>query len=112
MGLFKNLFGKKIEITVTDENGISRAKQVLESDLKQWERDGKISMMKTIKANVAGLNGVRIEEWTIGVDVSKESIDKFADKTTGELYVGEHYKKGEPIQYLMMKDAWEDYKNI
>lgn len=112
MGFFKDLFGKKVEITVTDENGISRTKQVLKSDLEQWERDGEISKMKTIRVNIAGLNGVRIEEWTIGIEAQKESIDKFADKSTGELYVGEHYKEGEPIQHFMMKDAWEDYKNI
>ncbi len=112
MGLFKDLFGKKIEITVTDENGVSRTKQVLKSDLEQWERDGKITKMKTIRVNIAGLNGVRIEEWTIGTEVQKESIDKFADKSTGELYIGEHYKEGKPIKYFMMKEAWEDYKNI
>jgi hypothetical protein len=111
MGLFNKVFGKKVEVTLTDKDGISRTKQILKSDLNKWERDGKLSRMKTIKANVAGLSGVRTEKWTIGIDVPKESVDKYADKLTGELYVGEHNEKGEPIQYLMMKDAWEDYKN-
>lgn len=68
--------------------------------------------MKTIRTNISGLGGVRIEKWTVGIDIQKESIDKFADQSTGELYVGEFLEKGKPKQFLMPRDKWEDFKNI
>jgi hypothetical protein len=106
MGIFDKLFGEKVEITFTDENGIERSKKVLKSDLEQWERDGRISEMKAVRTNISGIRG-RIEEWTIGVHVEKEAVNDFLDESTGELYVVEAFEKGVPKQTLVHRDTWE-----
>ena len=110
MSLFDKLFGEKIEITFTDENGIERSRKVLKSDWEQWERDGRVSKMKTIRANVSGLRGVRIEEWTVGIEIDEETVNKFLDEATGELYVLEVLEEGVPNRYVIMKDRWEEHR--
>ncbi|MBH98131.1 MAG: hypothetical protein CMM56_06725 [Rhodospirillaceae bacterium] len=85
MSMFDKLFGEKVEITFTDENGIERSKKILKSDLEQWERDGRLSIMKKNRVNIVGPNGVRIEEWTVGIEIEKESVNKYLDKSSGEL---------------------------
>lgn len=112
MGLFNKLFGEKVEVNYTDQNGTNRTKKVSKSDLDQWKSEGKMTELKTVKVNIAGINGVRIEKWTEEVNVPKETIDKFLDNSTGELYVGEYFEKGEKKQVVMKRDQWEGFKNL
>ena len=106
------LFDKKVEIEFTDENGIRRTRKVYKKDLDKWEREGKISRTDSIRANIAGLSGIRVEDWIIGEHISQEAVEKFIDRTTGEIYVGEFFEKGKPKQFLMQKVEWEEFKNI
>lgn len=62
-----------------------------------------------VKVNISGINGIRIEEWT-GVD--KEMLDKYLDKSTRELYVGEYFKSGEKVQIMMKREQWDSFKNL
>jgi hypothetical protein len=112
MGLFDQLFGEKIEIEFTDKTGTKRTRKVLRKNLNKWEREGKLSRIDTIRANIAGLSGVRAEDWIIGEYVTKETVAKFMDRTTGEIYVGEFLEKGDPKQFLMPKEKWEEFKKI
>ena len=82
MGLFSGLFGKKVDI----------------------------SNMKTVRVNISWLRGVRIEEWTVGIEIDEETVNKFLDGATGELYVLEPLEKGVPKRYVVMKDRWEEHR--
>ena len=66
--------------------------------------------MKTIRVNISGLRGVRIEEWTVGIEIEKETVNRFLDESTGELYVAEHLEKGVPQQHVIVKDRWENLR--
>ena len=82
MGLFSGLFGKKVDI----------------------------SNMKTVRVNISWLRGVRIEEWTLGIEIERETVNDFLDASTGEWYVGEGLEKGAPTQHVVKKNAFENVR--
>ena len=103
---------KKVEIEFTDKSGTKRTRKVLKKDLDKWESEGKLSRINIIRANISGIGGERVENWIIGEHVTKESVANFIDRATGEIYVGEFFKKGKPKQFLMPKKKWEEFKKI
>ena len=82
MGFLSGLFGKKVDI----------------------------SNMKTVRVNISWLRGVRIEEWTLGIEIERETVNDFLDASTGELYVVEVLESGVPKQHVIKKDKWENVR--
>lgn len=58
----------------------------------------------------------RSEEWTIGVDISREQYTKFIDKKTKQLYIIVFYKDGKPCKFFLNREKWleayDEYKKI
>ena len=82
MSLFDKLFGEKVDI----------------------------SKMKTVRVNISWLRGVRIEEWTLGIEIERETVNDFLDASTGELYVVEVLESGVPKQHVIKKDRWKKHR--
>jgi hypothetical protein len=52
------------------------------------------------------VHGLRVEKWTIGERVERETYDKFKDRE-GRLYVVVAYEKGEPKATFVVKEMWD-----
>jgi len=132
MGFFDRLFGKKTTIQLPKPDGSVREVKVTVRWFEEMERLGKVSPVdgQTVKAHIldpqAGLgqalglaeeeleelemsNAVetyRVEEWTIGNEISAEQYRDFRDPGTRDLYVLIVYKAGKPSTHLLRREIW------
>jgi hypothetical protein len=132
MGLFDRLFGKKANIALPKPDGSVRQATVTVRWLREMERLGKISPVgaQTVKVHIldpqAGLGQAlglpdaqlqelgmstaveihRVEEWTIGKEISAEQYKKVHDLGTRDVYVMLVYDAGKPSTHFVRKDIW------
>jgi len=63
--------------------------------------------LKFCKVHVLdAIRGLRVENWTLGEQVSRETYDKFKDQN-GHLYMVVAYEKGEPQAAFAVKATWD-----
>lgn len=63
---------------------------------------------KTVEAHILGLDGYRVEQWTIGKQIQADVVKRKADG--GRLYVSIHLEEGEPQVLVMAKSVWDGLK--
>ena len=106
MGLLDSLFGKKVTLNLTGEDGEPIQRTVSEKQLKQWEAEGKISVLPTIRVHILDPKGSHIATWQIGKDISEEIVAKAKDPQTGDLYALRVYEAGVPRTSVLPKAHW------
>ena len=106
MGLIDSFFGKKVTLNLTDEDGKPIKRVVSEKQLKQWEAEGKISVLPTIRVHILDPMGSHTADWQIGKDISQEIVTKARDPETGDLYALKVYEAGVPKTSVLPKAHW------
>lgn len=132
IGFFDRLFGKKATIQLPKPDGSVRKVKVTVRWLEEMERLGKISPVggQTVKVHIldpeAGLGQAlgladeelkelgmskavetyRVEEWTIGKEISAEQYRDFCDPGTRDLYVLLAYEAGKPSTHVVRREIW------
>lgn len=132
MGFFDRLFGKKATVRLPQADGSVREVEVTVRWLKEMERLGKMTPAggQAVRAHIldpqAGLGQAlglgdeeieklgmssavemyRVEEWTVGREVSAEQYRAFCDPGTRDIYVLLAYEAGKPTVHLVRKEIW------
>ena len=106
MGLIDSLFGKKVTLNQTGDDGKPIKRLVSEKQLKQWEVEGKVSVSPTIRVHILDPMGSHVADWQIGTDISQEIVTKTKDPETGDLYALRVYEAGVPKTSVLPKAHW------
>ena len=106
MGILDSLFGKKATLTLQGDDGQSITRTVSEKKLKQWEAEGLIRTLQTVRVHILDPKGSHDADWVIGTDISEELVAKAKDPNSGELYALTVYGAGNPKTSLMPKEHW------
>ena len=110
MGLFNSLFGKKVTLNLTGDDGKPAKRVVAEKHLEQWKAEGAISAIQMIRVHILDPKGSHSTDWQIGKDISEERVAKSKDPETGELYALRVYEAGVPKTSVMPKVYWLEAK--
>lgn len=102
---------KKVELTITDEEGKPRTVKVSRKQLDKWIAEGKIREFDACPAHIIDPWGNRTETWEIGKHVTREVYEKFKD-AGGNLYVTVTYKAGQPDMRVVTKQYWDQLKTM
>lgn len=114
-GLWDRFFGKKTTLEIPDQDGAIINRVVSIKWLSEMIRQGKITPVDNIILthilDPLAKDGYVAEHWTIGEDVSQDSVDKFINTKTKELYAMVVYKNGEGSTYLLKKEKFDEVLN-
>lgn len=109
VGIFDDLFGKKVELEIPDKDGNIIKRTVTKKWLEKMQATGKIKINNDV-VRVHMSDPMRadpyIVEWAVGKDVSQEAVDRYRDKETGDLYVLIAYVEGERKTMIVTKEYW------
>jgi len=125
VGLWDWLFGERVEIQL--QTGQSRS--VTKKWIEKMEQSGKMKQIDDhlIRVHIldpsAGLNHLlsedtvrqghyRQEFWTIGEDISEETVSTFRDSKTDSLYILMARRDGndDVSPYILKKEIWDEAK--
>ncbi len=112
MGILDYLFGKKVEIELTDDDGKTVKRTVAKKELDRLVDKGLAVYGGAVTVHVLDPNeGYYTEEWEVGEDVEPEIVTQFADPAR-ELYVVVAYERGEANYIFAKKEIWEKQREI
>ena len=106
MGLWDSLFGKKVVVSFQDDRGETLKRTVTAKQLAQWEADGKVDRLATVKVHMLEPSGTRTTVWEIGKDVPEEVAKQALDPETGCLYAMTYLEAGRAKTVVMTKAKW------
>lgn len=115
IGFWDTLFGKKIVMEIPGPNGKIIKRKVSKKWLEKMKEEGQVKEIKDKMIRVHMINpvsGTSVGYWTIGEDVDEETVNKFCDPETGDLYALTSFEKGEPKISVLKKDFWEKSKKL
>lgn len=120
VGISDRLFGKWVKMQLPQPDGSIKEVPVTEKWLAKMQGEKKMSQVAQVhiwdvRCGMSAMDFLmegpgdpfRIEQWTIGKQISQTQYDRFRDKN-GDLYVSVNYKEGEPEQILLSKPAWDE----
>lgn len=114
-GFWDSIFGKKIIIEVPGPNGQIIKRKVTQRWFEKMKSTGRIKEIKEGMVRVHMINpvsGYSIEHWIVGKDVDVETVNKFRDLKTGDLYAMTAFENGQPKIRVLKKDFWEKTKKL
>ena len=122
VGLWDMLFGKRIPLTLPDGS----ARNVTEKWLQVMEASGKIARIpdsEIVRVHVLDPGSAllqlmqeptsdppshyREETWRVGKDVSQETVDRFRDPVSRDLYVVIHNDGSKCRAVVTKREVWE-----
>jgi len=109
------LFGEKITIEIPGPEGKIIKRKVSKKWLEKMKSEGQAKEIKDEMIRVHMINpvsGDSIEHWTIGKDIDEETVNKFRDPETGDLYALTSFENGQPKRSVLKKDFWEKSKKL
>ena len=106
MGLFGSIFGKKVVLEGRDEAGNPYKKKVSESQLEQWEKQGKIEKLEAVTVHMLDPNGSYTTDWIVGKDIPVDIAEKARNPETNDLYAITVYREGRPETSVVVYDTW------
>ena len=110
VGVFDAVFGKKVTINLTDPEGKPVQRVVTEKWLDKMAEEGKATPV--VPDNVLSVTEEEYRtHWTIDKDVSQETVRKFRDEATGELYASLFFREGTPQVVVMTRASWEELRS-
>ena len=73
--------------------------------------EGQIKDIDAIRVHmIDSVRGYSLGHWVIGENIDEDTVNKFRDITTGDLYAMTHYENGEPKVSVMSKSLWSETK--
>jgi len=112
MGILDSLFGKRVEIELTDNDGKTVRRTVARKELDNLVDKGLAVHGGSITVHVLDpKDGYYTEEWEVGEDVEPEIVAQFAGPAR-ELYVLVAYERGEANHIFAKKEIWEKQREI
>lgn len=111
-GFFDYLFGKKVTFEITNSEGHIIKRKVTKNWLDRMIASGNISIEKNemVRAHILdplATNPI-IENWQIGIDIDQESVDKYKDKHSRDIYVLISYNDGVSTKMIVKKQMWDN----
>ena len=106
MGLFDSLFGKKVTLDLTGDDGKRVQRTVAENKLKQWGAEGKLSVFPTIRVHILDPKGSHTADWQIWRDIPEQVVAMAKQPQTGDLYALTVYEAGVPKTSVLPKAHW------
>ncbi len=107
VGIFDALFGRKIEVQIPGPDGAEISRRVSQKWFDSMIHTGEIKPLESVRVNIFHPAGNYAEDWIIGHRVDQESVDKFKDKVTGELYAVTHLKNRQPETFPVVKSIYD-----
>lgn len=107
LNIFDSLFGEKVEIEIPHDGKIIK-QTVTKKWFEKMKSEGKFSELVTAYI-LDPMNGVYTEGWEVGVNLSKESFEKFKG-CDNEIYIINVYEEGNLKKLIVTKEVWEDAK--
>jgi len=137
IGLWDSFFGRKITIELPMADGTVKRIRVTERWLAEMKRQGMMKPVESQKVTVHILDAAgglaeelglsrgeaseyglpdapsvyRVEEWTVGRDISPDQYAKLKDAQTGELFALISLKDGERRPFCLPRNQWLAAKN-
>lgn len=111
VGILDSLFGKRITLETADEKGTIIKREVTKKWLEKMEQEGKMSTINKplIKVHMLHvLNGYKVLYWTIGEDIDENTVHKYKDPKTDDIYATTYFENGDPRVMVLNKQLWED----
>lgn len=113
VGLFDELFGKRMELEVPTKDGRVVKRSVTRKWFEKMRADGKMSRIDKPVIRVHMLDvaqGYYVATWVVGRDVAEETVKKFRHTPTDALYAMTSFKDGKPETHVMLKELWYETK--
>jgi hypothetical protein len=111
MGLWKRLFGQRVEVVVVDAHGQRRHKRVTPERMEalRGQGYGVVRLDRVPVRLLDAVNGPSDTEWVVGRDVTRQVVEDHADPETGVLYAVVFYEGLEPRETKITNRAkWEE----
>lgn len=105
VGVWDALFGEKVEIQSTAEDGSPIRRRVTKKWLEMMQRHG--TMGPAVRVHMLHpISGYSVEWWKIGTDVDAKTVSEFQD-AAGDIYALTVFESGKPKVGVFRKDLWE-----
>ena len=111
VGFWDSIFGDKILLELPNSDGKIIKRKVSKRWLEKMKSEGQIKDIDAIRVHMIDPDkGYTIGHWIIGKDIDEDTVNKFRDKNTGDLYAITYYENGEPKVSVMIKSLWDETK--
>jgi hypothetical protein len=107
VGIWDSLFGEKVSLEIPGHDGTIIRRQVTKRWLESMQQGGKMTQIPSVRVHLIHPAGNRDLDWVIGTDVSQETVDRFRDSETGDLYAMTYFQAGEPKMTVLKRSFWE-----
>lgn len=109
VGLWDYLWGDKVTIEIAGPDNELIKRKVTKRWFEVMQREGKMRELENVVRvhMLHVLNGYNIQNWVIGQDIDAETVEKFRDSESDDIYAMTHYKDGEEQTQMLARNLWE-----
>ena len=110
VGLWDYLFGEKVTIEIPDPPNELKKRKVTKKWLERMEHEGLMNKLENVVRvhMLHVLSGYTTQHWVIGEDIDAETVEKFRDSESDDIYAMTHYEQGEEQTHILRKHLWEE----
>ena len=110
VGLLDKLFGKKVRIDLSEPAPRGRAVWVTERWLEAQTKAGRIGPIDDgqVIVHVLSLDGESTVAWSLGQQVTRAEVARFADPESGHLYLMQFFNDGKLESWFTSRAQWEE----
>ena len=105
MGKSRKATERQVRFQLIDDDGTVRQVKLPKSQVEKWKRQRQTRRLPTVRVNIAGVRGARVEDWIVGKHLSVEDAEKWRDSSTDQLFVEEIFADGKLLRRFKKNDA-------